>query len=358
MICRIASELDHGNSSFDDSSDVEIWDVAVRQARYLDRGKVWVVVVPHPAWQRAMSYSVWDSLLSSIISAAQKTPFRGRGGYSNLPKERQVSATPLDKAEAEALDVERFFKFFTTSDVRSEIVGKSILDFGSGYGGRTLEYVRTCGAGRACGVEPFQICIDAGRALTAKHSLSDRVEFRLCTQDKIPYSDEEFDAIISFDVLEHVADPRVSMRELMRVIKPGGTMYAVFPIYRGAFSHHLDYLTMVPGLHLLFSPERVLRVTNEHLDRRSDIVVSRHADPGKHYITGQPILPTLNGMCLQDFKDAAQGWIVRSFELNGIADIAFGSTSIIARIAKPLTKLPPYLSEPMVFNVAAILERP
>jgi hypothetical protein len=63
-------------------------------------------------------------------------------------------------------------------------------------------------------------------------------------------------------------------------------------------------------------------------------------------------------MCLQDFKDAAQGWIVRSFELNGIADIAFGSTSIIARIAKPLTKLPPYLSEPMVFNVAAILERP
>jgi 2-polyprenyl-3-methyl-5-hydroxy-6-metoxy-1,4-benzoquinol methylase len=305
-----------------------------------------------------MSYSAWDSLLSGIIAAAQKTPFRGRGGYSNLPKERQVNATPLDKAEAEALDVERFFTFFTNANVRSEIAGKSLLDFGSGYGGRTLEYVRTCGVGRACGVEPFQICIEAGRALAAKHSLSDRVEYRLCTQDKIPYGNEEFDAVISFDVLEHVADPRVSMRELMRVMKPSGKLYAVFPIYRGALSHHLDYLTMVPGLHLLFSPERILRVTNEHLDRRPDIVVSRHANLGKHYITGRPVLPMLNGMGLQDFKDAAQGWIERSFELNGIADIALGRTSIMARIAKPFTKLPPFFAEPMVFNIAAILERP
>jgi SAM-dependent methyltransferase len=315
-------------------------------------------VVSHPAWQRVMSYSAWDSLLSSIIALAQKTPFRGRGGYSSLPQERQVSATPLDKAEAEALDVERFFTFFTTSNVKSEIVGKSILDFGSGYGGRTLEYVRTCGAGRACGVEPFQICIDSGRALAAKHSLSGRVEFQLCTQDKIPYRDEEFDAVISFDVLEHVSDPRVSMQEIMRVIKPGGKLYAVFPIYRGVLSHHLDYLTMVPALHLLFSPERILRVTNKHLDQRPDIVVSRHAGLGKHYITGRPILPMLNGMGLQDFKVAAQGWIERSFELNGLADVALGRTSIIARIAKSLTKMPPFFAELMIFNVAVILERP
>ena len=66
----------------------------------------------------------------------------------------------------------------------------------------------------------------------------------------------------------------------------------------------------------------------------------------------------LNGMGLQDFKDAAQGWIERSFELNGLADVALGRTSIIARIAKSLTKMPPFFAELMIFNVAVILERP
>ncbi len=299
-----------------------------------------------------------DSLLSGIIAVSQKTPFRGRGGYTNLPKDRQQVATPLEKGEAEAADVDRFFQFFPSAPVREEIAGKSILDFGSGYGGRTVEYVRICGANDACGVEPFQNAVDAGTALAAKRSLSDKVHFKLCTQESIPYEDRRFDAILTFDVLEHVADPRTSLQELYRVLKPGGSLYAVFPVYRGAFSHHLDYLTLVPGLHLLFGPDRLLRVVNRHLDARPDIIVGRHDRLPTHYKTGKPVLPMLNGMGLRDFKEAIEGWKVRSLTLNSIPDIVLGRRSLVSRLTRPLTTMPPVLAEPFVFNVAVILTRP
>ena len=298
-----------------------------------------------------------DRLLSAIITAAQKTPFRGRGGYSSLPVDRQKTATPEDKAEVEAKDVERFFRFFPSRPVRQEIAGKAILDFGSGYGGRTVEYVNTCGALRASGVEPFQTHIDAGATLASKRGLSDRVDFRLCTQNHIPYDGESFDAAITFDVLEHVEDPRVSLKELHRVLKPDALLYAVFPVYRGAISHHLDYLTTVPALHLIFSPGRIVRVANRCLDARPDIIVDRHHSPSSHFITSKPILPTLNGMGLMDFKSAIAGWDVESLTLNSILDIALGRRSLVARAARFLTKAPPFFAEPLIFNVAAILRK-
>ena len=192
-----------------------------------------------------------DAVLSTIISAAQRTPLRGCGRYSNLPTEKQRAATLIDKAEAEA-----------------------------------REYVRTCGARSACGVEPFQECIDAGNAWAEKQSLARSVEFKLCTQDNIPYESGTFDAVMTFDVLEHVDDPRVSLKEIFRVLTPGANLYAVFPVYRGALSHHPDYLTMIPALHLVFEPERLMRVVNRHLSGRPDIVVTPHEKLSKHFVTG------------------------------------------------------------------------
>ena len=47
--------------------------------------------------------------------------------------------------------------------------------------------------------------------------------------------------------LEHVEDPRASAAEIRRVLRPGGLSVNIFPVYFGALSHHLDYVTTVPG---------------------------------------------------------------------------------------------------------------
>ncbi len=42
-----------------------------------------------------------------------------------------------------------------------------------------------------------------------------------------------FDVVLSFDVLEHVPDYRAALREMARVLRPGGTMLASFPFDTG-----------------------------------------------------------------------------------------------------------------------------
>ena len=46
----------------------------------------------------------------------------------------------------------------------------------------------------------------------------------------IPHPDDTFDAILCIHVLEHVPDDRAAMRELARVLKPGGWAIVMVPI--------------------------------------------------------------------------------------------------------------------------------
>lgn len=55
------------------------------------------------------------------------------------------------------------------------------------------------------------------------------VEFRQCSETELPFADAQFDVIAVRSVLEHVAEPRVTFRELSRVLKPGGRIYLNLP---------------------------------------------------------------------------------------------------------------------------------
>ena len=48
---------------------------------------------------------------------------------------------------------------------------------------------------------------------------------------RLPFKDASFDKIICSEVLEHVADDERGIRELVRVLKPGGTLAVTVPTY-------------------------------------------------------------------------------------------------------------------------------
>ena len=48
---------------------------------------------------------------------------------------------------------------------------------------------------------------------------------------RLPFPDDTFDRIIASEVLEHVADDQVALDEILRVLKPGGTVAATVPAW-------------------------------------------------------------------------------------------------------------------------------
>lgn len=83
--------------------------------------------------------------------------------------------------------------------------------------------------------------------------------------EELPFRDDSFDAIFTLAVLEHVKDPFRCAREIVRVLKPGGVLYAVVPFlqpYHG-YPHHYYNMTH-QGLANLFPG---LRVTQQDVPR-------------------------------------------------------------------------------------------
>lgn len=67
-------------------------------------------------------------------------------------------------------------------------------------------------------------------------SSSDKHDFSrldvLADASAIPFSNDLFDAALNLVVLEHVPDPRLTVKEMARVLKPGGRAFALIPLVR------------------------------------------------------------------------------------------------------------------------------
>jgi SAM-dependent methyltransferase len=63
----------------------------------------------------------------------------------------------------------------------------------------------------------------------------------------LPFADESFDLVISVAVLEHVRDPFAAARELQRVLKPGGRVFAAVPFLQPYHAYPDHYYNMTSG---------------------------------------------------------------------------------------------------------------
>lgn len=77
-----------------------------------------------------------------------------------------------------------------------------------------------------------------------------QITYNLSEASRLPYADNYFQAVLIFDVLEHAEDVSGLLREIVRVLVPGGIFHCFVPCEKDSLSiwHALDKLHISSGL--------------------------------------------------------------------------------------------------------------
>jgi SAM-dependent methyltransferase len=103
--------------------------------------------------------------------------------------------------------------------------GEAILDYGCGPGNDVVGFATRTNARRVVGADVSLSALQLARHRAGLHELGpDRVELVRLTDDHttLPFADGEFDFVSSQGVIHHTTEPLAILRELHRVLKPGG----------------------------------------------------------------------------------------------------------------------------------------
>ncbi|HEU4657911.1 MAG TPA: class I SAM-dependent methyltransferase [Capillimicrobium sp.] len=104
-----------------------------------------------------------------------------------------------------------------------------VLDAGCGSGRNLVELARY---GTVTGLEPAAASLAAARA----RGVGEVVEGGL--DAPVPLPDDSFDVATCLDVVEHLDDDRFALRELRRLVRPGGRLVVTVPCYQALWSQH------------------------------------------------------------------------------------------------------------------------
>jgi demethylmenaquinone methyltransferase/2-methoxy-6-polyprenyl-1,4-benzoquinol methylase len=99
-----------------------------------------------------------------------------------------------------------------------------VADVASGTAAVSIALARAVKARTVAGVDQSAEMLAAGRARVEQAGLGDRIELREGRAESLPFADAEFDALTFTYLLRYVDDPAATLRELARVVRPGGTI--------------------------------------------------------------------------------------------------------------------------------------
>ena len=176
-----------------------------------------------------------------------------------LPRPR-VGGRESDTAYSEweyTVGREVFLRHFGADGLR----GARMLDVGCGMGGKTVWYAET-GASLVVGVDLEPRHARQSRDFARARGVAGRVRILRGDAMRLPFRDGAFSVVTANDSLEHFADPAAALRELGRVLAPGGHLYLYFTPYRSPLGSHLYDHVRIPWCQLLLS-RRLLYATLE-----------------------------------------------------------------------------------------------
>lgn len=170
-----------------------------------------------------------------------------------------MRGTTFDEAAARGLE-----RMYRTPDVvaqRARVMaalglreGEHVLDIGVGPGLLTFDLAATVGErGRTAGIDTSEAMLEMTRRRCAEQA---QLDLRCADAVALPFEDACFDAVVSTQVFEYVGDVDRALREVARVLRPGGRVVLVDSDWDSVVWHTRDRERM----------RRILAAWDAHLE--------------------------------------------------------------------------------------------
>lgn len=170
-------------------------------------------------------------------------------------------------------------KRLTALSRHAPLRGGRLLDVGCAGGSYTIRLAAGFDAVDAIDVEPGRL--DTFHAAIAGTDLASRIRIQRMSADALAYGNGTFDAATAIEVLEHIPDLDATIREVGRVLKPGGRFFVTTPNRYFPFETHgvlwrgnrfpptrAPFLPWLPSLHRRLSDARAFTARQLTLQMR------------------------------------------------------------------------------------------
>jgi demethylmenaquinone methyltransferase / 2-methoxy-6-polyprenyl-1,4-benzoquinol methylase len=134
---------------------------------------------------------------------------------------------------------------------------RHVLDVATGTAAVAIELASAEPARSVVGIDQSPEMLAAGRDRVVQAGLSERIELRDGRAEALPFAHGEFDGLTFTYLLRYVGDVPATLRELVRVVRPGGTVAMLeFGLPRGTWRPLWELYTRVglPAAGAVVSP--------------------------------------------------------------------------------------------------------